>query len=153
MYLFYSEIEVLPAIATRDDKKFNEVMDYELSLDDINAIERGDAILLDVRKTEELLLKEYRGSIHWDPQAILRGRLPDFPKEKKIYVFCERGNDAQLAMAAFYSAGFKDVFSLGAIDRLPERFSVTANPVQTNLIPHREKVIKPLKHSKQPKHQ
>ena len=121
--------------------------DYQLSLDDIRRIERSEALLIDVRTTDELLKKEYKGTIHWDPRMVVSGRLPDIPKHKTIYIFCERGNAAQLALAAFTSAGFSEVYSLGELSELPERFRVNSPSSTEPKAPSPKRTISPLERS------
>lgn len=70
-----------------------------------------DALLLDVRKPEEVELGTIEGSVNIQLDE-LRDRLDEIPKGKKIIIFCAAGLRGYLAARILTQNGFEDVYNL-----------------------------------------
>lgn len=70
-------------------------------------VEAGDAVLLDVRTTEELAETGYaRGAIHHDVALLRDSELPDISTDKKLYVYCRSGVRAEDAVEILEENGY-----------------------------------------------
>ena len=79
-------------------------------------IENNSAVLLDVRTELELAQDGYAvDSEHFDITKMQRGELPDFSKDKKVYIYCKSGGRAGQAEEILESNGFTDVVNIGGL--------------------------------------
>jgi NADPH-dependent 2,4-dienoyl-CoA reductase/sulfur reductase-like enzyme/peroxiredoxin family protein/rhodanese-related sulfurtransferase/TusA-related sulfurtransferase len=69
---------------------------------------RGDAILLDVRESAEVMADPLEGAVHI-PLGKLRWKLRKFDREKETIVFCASGVRAHAAARILAQRGFRDV--------------------------------------------
>jgi len=82
----------------------------------VQQVSRGEAILFDVRTSEELEELGYaKGATHFDLARLKAGELPQNSKDMKIYTYCRSGARAAEAKAIFQQAGFIDVQSIGGL--------------------------------------
>jgi len=75
--------------------------------------ERGDDFaVLDVREDREWNLGHLPGAVHV-ARGVLEGRIEGVvPRERKVVVYCARGNRSALAADTMRQMGYRDVVSL-----------------------------------------
>lgn len=73
----------------------------------------SNVILIDVRTPEEFNLGHRDGAINFDLNLMIRGQLPNLPKDAKIEVYCRSGGRASAAKQILESAGFQDIENIG----------------------------------------
>lgn len=78
-------------------------------------LKNKEALLLDVRTEEEWEAGHAEGAMHLELSKIEAGELPDFPKDKKICVYCAAGGRAEMAKKLLLSKGFLNVHNLGGL--------------------------------------
>lgn len=71
--------------------------------------------LYDVRTAAEYKSGHFENALNFSLQDMQAGALPDIPKDKKIYVYCQSGNRSSQAAAILKQAGFTNVIDLGGI--------------------------------------
>jgi rhodanese-related sulfurtransferase len=82
----------------------------------IEQVERGEAVLLDVRRKEEWDTGHARGAKLFPAERVLTGgEVPDLPKDKTIYTYCVSGGRAGRVRAELERQGFSDVHNLGGL--------------------------------------
>ncbi|OPX44379.1 coenzyme A disulfide reductase [Ruminiclostridium hungatei] len=79
--------------------------------DEVEAIDTGKDILLDVREPEEAMLGTIPGAVNI-PLDRLRDRLDELPRDKTIYIFCQVGLRGYLASRILLLKGYKNVKNL-----------------------------------------
>lgn len=72
----------------------------------------GGARLYDVRTAEEYGAGHFDGALNWSLQDMQAGKLPNVPKDSKIFVYCHSGNRSGQATALLKSAGYTNVTDL-----------------------------------------
>ncbi len=72
----------------------------------------GGAKLYDVRTAEEYTESHFEGATNWSLQDMQAGKLPDVPKDTKIYVYCHSGNRSSQATTILRSSGYTNVTDL-----------------------------------------
>ncbi|MEQ9763910.1 rhodanese-like domain-containing protein [Streptococcus sp. ZJ151] len=85
-----------------------------------DAIVNGQALLIDVRRSEEFKEKHIKGALNIPIDQIEAGQL-DLDKSQKIYLHCMLGPRADRAEAALKEAGYTDVHNLrtlAAVEKL-----------------------------------
>jgi len=70
-----------------------------------------DALLIDVRRVDEFEKGKIEGAINI-PVDEIRERLPEIPKDKQIYIYCEAGLRGYLAQRILLQNGFDQVSNL-----------------------------------------
>ena len=79
-------------------------------------VANGLAVLLDVRTDAELVEDGYvSSSLHFDVVRLEAGELPDFSKDKKVYVHCKSGGRAGKAETILEDNGWTDVTNIGGL--------------------------------------
>jgi len=79
-------------------------------------VANGEALLLDVRRDDELEDSGYAlGSTHFELARLETGELPDASHETKIYTYCQSGGRAGTAERILEDAGFQSVESIGGL--------------------------------------
>ncbi|MDD2534432.1 MAG: FAD-dependent oxidoreductase [Eubacteriales bacterium] len=78
---------------------------------DISEIDTAEDFLVDVRTPDEFELGSIQGAINI-PVDDLRQRLAEFPKNAKIYVFCQVGLRGYIASRILTQNGYHDVYNL-----------------------------------------
>ena len=78
---------------------------------DLPEIDTDKDFLVDVRTPEEFELGSIAGAVNI-PIDEMRKRLSEFPKNRKIYVFCQVGIRGYLALRILTQNGYPDVFNL-----------------------------------------
>lgn len=73
---------------------------------------KGGARLYDVRTTEEYGAGHFEDATNWSLQDMQAGKLPDAPKNAKIFVYCRSGNRSGQAVTLLKSAGYTNVTDL-----------------------------------------
>lgn len=81
----------------------------------IEAVQLGDAVLIDVRSHGEHLEAAARGARHLDVVDIQRGVEPDVEKHTPIYLYCRTGIRANTACLILRSKGYENVYNLGGL--------------------------------------
>ena len=77
-----------------------------------SSVQKKRAHLYDVRTPEEFKAGHFAGATNWPLQDMLAGKLPDVPKDAKIYVYCRSGNRSGQATTLLKSAGYSNVTDL-----------------------------------------
>ena len=78
-------------------------------------VDSGKATLLDVRSKEEFTEFSLPKSINISVEEIEYGKVPDVPRDSKIYVYCMSGARAERAAKLLKFAGFSNVINAGGI--------------------------------------
>jgi rhodanese-related sulfurtransferase len=80
-------------------------------------IDNGEVFILDVRTQEEYDAGHIRGSM-LIPVQVLKERLDEIPKDKKILVYCRTGGRSTQASQILIDNGFKAVYNMkgGIVD-------------------------------------
>lgn len=73
------------------------------------------AKLYDVRTSQEFSNGHFAGAENWSLQDMQAGRLPDVPKDTKVYVYCQSGNRSSQATKMLTDSGFTNVVDLGGL--------------------------------------
>lgn len=81
---------------------------YEEAVD----LMKDDHILIDVRTKEEFEERHIKGAINIPVDSI---NTVDYPKDKKIIVYCRSGNRSSMAASELINMGYTNVYDLGAI--------------------------------------
>lgn len=82
----------------------------------INEVKSNEALLLDVRRSDEWQAGHAKGAILFPAERVLLGgESPDVPKDKKIYTYCRSGGRAGRVRAALERFGFTNVYNLGGL--------------------------------------
>ncbi len=68
--------------------------------------------IIDVRTQEEWRHGHVEGSILLPIDTLAIGKLPDLPKDARIYLYCRSGNRSELAKQILSSKGFTNVTNL-----------------------------------------
>ncbi len=76
----------------------------------------GKAILFDVRTPAEYTTGHAHNAINLDSTDVEAGKLPDVPKDTKIYLYCHSGRRASIVSSILNHNGFSDVTNLGSFD-------------------------------------
>lgn len=71
-------------------------------------VERGDAVIIDVREDEELAEVSVPGAIHV-PLGELPNNIASLPEGKELLMFCRSGNRSAYATAYLQQAGIENV--------------------------------------------
>lgn len=79
--------------------------------DEVQAIDRDRAVLIDVREPEEYGLGTIEGAINI-PLGELRERLTEIPTDREVYIFCQVGLRGYSACRILMQKGFKRVKNL-----------------------------------------
>lgn len=77
-------------------------------------VEQG-ARFYDVRTPQEYAVGRFAGAENWSLQDMQAGKLPDVPKDTKLYVHCQSGNRSAQATKLLRQAGFTNVTDLGGL--------------------------------------
>jgi rhodanese-related sulfurtransferase len=75
-------------------------------------------IYLDVRTKKEYDGGHVNGAIHCDVMDIMKGNIPDLPKDADITVYCQSGARSTVAKMLLQQKGFKKVVNGGGIDSI-----------------------------------
>lgn len=78
------------------------------------------AKLYDVRTSEEYNAGHFDKAILWPVEDMEKGKLPDVPKDTKLYVYCRSGNRSSQAAAILKDAGYTDIVDLGGLPDVQE---------------------------------
>ncbi|MCX9013026.1 MAG: rhodanese-like domain-containing protein [Candidatus Methanoperedens sp.] len=74
-------------------------------------IDSGEVFILDVRTQEEYDAGHIRGST-LIPVQVLKERLDEIPKDKKILVYCRTGGRSAQASEILVNNGFKEIYNM-----------------------------------------
>ena len=78
------------------------------------------AKLYDVRTSEEYNAGHFDKAILWPVEDMEKGKLPDVPKDTKLYVYCRSGNRSSQAAAILKDAGYTNIADLGGLPDVQE---------------------------------
>ncbi len=81
----------------------------ELNPQDINI---KNYIVVDVREKDELIAGVMSSSHHYPLSTLMKGIIPDFPHDKDILLYCQKGMRSLQAAQIFKEKGFLNVYSL-----------------------------------------
>jgi len=84
----------------------------KLSFSTIESDIQSGAKLLDVRTAEEFAAGHFAGATNWPLQNLMDGKLPNVPKDTKIYVHCRTGVRSAQAAQILTNNGFTNVVDL-----------------------------------------
>lgn len=73
------------------------------------------AKLYDVRTSQEYASGHFENADNWSLQDMQAGKLPDVPKNTRIYVYCQSGNRSSQAARLLKDAGYSNVTDLGGL--------------------------------------
>lgn len=71
-----------------------------------------NAKLIDVRTQAEYANSHFENADNLSLQEIQAGKLPDVPKDTKIYIYCQSGNRSGQAATLLKQAGFTNIVDL-----------------------------------------
>lgn len=75
-------------------------------------VERGEAVLVDVRTVEEFRAGHAPGAVNI-PIQVLRQRMHELPKDRPVVVYCRSGSRSATAKRILDAAGFEQVIDIG----------------------------------------
>ena len=78
-------------------------------------VKTGKAYLLDVRSKEEFAEFSLPNSINLSVEDIEYGKVPELPRDSKIYVYCMSGARAEKAVSLLKLMDFTGVVNVGGI--------------------------------------
>lgn len=82
----------------------------------VEQVQQGEALLLDVRRHDEWERGHAVGAELFPSERILTGgEVPDVPKDKTIYTYCQSGGRAGRVRAELERKGFIDVHNMGGL--------------------------------------
>jgi len=71
-------------------------------------------IVLDVSPKKDYAFEHVKGSVHYEVQSLVYGKIPRIPKAAEISVYCRYGGRSKLAVYILKNNGFSNVRDLGA---------------------------------------
>jgi rhodanese-related sulfurtransferase len=95
--------------------QFREMMRQTQQFATVQHDIKNGAMLLDVRTSAEFASGHFANAANLDVEDISKGKLPDAPKDTKIYVYCRSGNRSSQAATMLKAAGFTNVTDLGGL--------------------------------------
>ena len=82
----------------------------------VEQVQRGEAVLLDVRRQDEWDAGHAKGAELFPAERVMTGgEVPALPKDKTIYTYCVSGGRAGRVRAELERKGFSDVHNLGGL--------------------------------------
>lgn len=75
-------------------------------------IEKGEALIVDVRRDDEWMSGHARNAVHLSVERIMEGEVPTKDKSKKIYLYCASGNRSGIAANLLEKRGY-DTTNIG----------------------------------------
>ncbi|QQS20435.1 rhodanese-like domain-containing protein [Candidatus Saccharibacteria bacterium] len=81
-----------------------------------NEVEKGSAMLLDVREPEEYASGHFPGALNLSLQNIEAGKRPDSAKTQPLYIYCRSGNRSAQATTILKNSGYTVITDLGGLD-------------------------------------
>lgn len=81
-------------------------------------VKAGKAYLLDVRSKEEFTQFALPDSINLSVEDIEYGKVPEIPRDSKVYVYCMTGGRAEKAVSLLKMMGFDHAINVGGIMNL-----------------------------------
>lgn len=82
----------------------------------IDKSSNGEAIVMDVRTTEEWNTLHADGAVHFSlEEQLVNGELPDIAKDEQIYVYCRSGNRSTEAIGLLERAGYTNLVNIRAL--------------------------------------
>jgi len=90
----------------------NEKIDATKVKEEVKA---GKAYLLDVRSKEEFTQFSLPDSINLSVEDIQYGKVPEIPRDSKVYVYCMSGARAEKAVSLLQMMGFNNAVNVGGI--------------------------------------
>ena len=81
----------------------------------IKRVDAGEAVLIDVRSTDEYAAEHAAGARHIDVERLAAGYDPSLPKDTQIYLYCRSGGRASHAESILEDMGYQNVANLGGL--------------------------------------
>ena len=78
------------------------------------------AKLYDVRTLEEYNAGHFDKATLWPVEDMEADKLPDIPKDTKLYVYCRSGNRSSRAATILKDAGYTNIVDLGGLPDVQE---------------------------------
>jgi rhodanese-related sulfurtransferase len=97
---------------TNDTKDVKGVSTQESAFQAIQQDVKNGAKLYDVRLASEYSTGHFEGAVNWSLQDMQAGKLPNVPKDTKVYVYCHSGNRSGQATTILRTAGYTNVTDL-----------------------------------------
>lgn len=86
-------------------------------------------VILDVREPDEFAAGHVEGAVNYSVQLLLRGILPDIPKDEEVVTYCRSGNRSGMAQSILRQHGFTNVVNAGGLqDMLRAGYKAAARP-------------------------
>ena len=82
----------------------------------VEAVNVGDAVLLDVRTIDEHQLQAAHSAVHLDVYDIETGADPDLDKDSVILVYCRSGGRAGMACSLLAARGYTKLQNVGGLN-------------------------------------
>lgn len=79
----------------------------------LEEVEKGEAVILDVRTDGEWHQGHIKGAIHFDLVRILEGEKLKFDPSTHIYTYCRSGGRASAVIPILEEQGFKNTTCIG----------------------------------------
>jgi phage shock protein E len=95
-------------------------MDLEERKKAVQAVNNGEAQLLDVRRDEEWAEGHAKHALHFDSRRMESGETPELDKDKPIYLYCRGGGRAGRMKTLLEDKGFKNVYNFGGLTHWQE---------------------------------
>lgn len=100
--------------------------------DEIQALNRQEVVIIDVRTSNEFLMGHLDGAINI-PVSEMRGRLSEIHKHKKIIVYCAVGYNGYLASQLLRGNGYENIYNLSGGYKLYTSISSEEFKVKKNI--------------------
>jgi rhodanese-related sulfurtransferase len=76
----------------------------------------GHGVLVDVRRDDEWNYARAKRAVHVPITQLEHGEVPDIPKEKNIYTYCQAGGRAGRAVSMLKDMGYDHVTNIGGLN-------------------------------------
>ncbi|MGT2754446.1 rhodanese-like domain-containing protein [Streptococcus ovis] len=113
-----SQQEVVQAADINWDQAGPDAKANHISFDMVKADVEAGAKFYDVRSEEEYETENFGITENLPLADLQAGKLPDLPKDTKIYVHCLKGIRSAQAVKILRDAGYTQVFDMGGIEHV-----------------------------------
>jgi peroxiredoxin family protein/rhodanese-related sulfurtransferase/TusA-related sulfurtransferase len=118
------------------------LLENELSLQEMHDADRKAVSIIDVRTPEEFEMGAIKGAVNI-PLGDISSRMQEIPKDKPVYVYCASGHRAAQALEILVKNGYKNVKNLkGGYSAYSLAYGHKAPPVVRNAQPEHHTMLK-----------